>query len=208
MAASGGAAVATQPAPAAGTVFLAWTTSDLSEERKKLSRELEARNYRVVPTGAPPPDAAGVRESVLAALRDAKIAIHLIGALYDPVPEGEARSIIELQSDEALYQASNSAAARIFWVAPNAQPKDPRLNVLVDRLQKQSPQNGRFDLLANQTIEDLKTLVLDRLNPASKAARAVVTAASALVYLMCDQLDRANVAPVQDFLFDQALEVS
>ena len=82
-----------------------------------------------------------------------------------------------------------------------------RLRALVDRLQKQSPQGGRVDLLANQTIEDLKTLALDRLNPAPKAAPAAVTAASALVYLMCDQLDRANVAPMQDFLFDQSLEV-
>lgn len=207
MVTSGGAATAAPPAPAADTVFLAWTTGDLSEEREKLRRELEARNYRVVPTRAPPLDAAGVRESVLAALREAKIAIHLIGALYGFVPEGEERSIIELQSDEALYQASNSAAARIFWLAPNAQPQDRRLSALVDRLQKQSPQGSRVDLLANQTIEDLKTLALDRLNPAPKAAPVVVTAASALVYLMCDQLDRANVAPMQDFLFDQSLEV-
>jgi uncharacterized protein DUF4062 len=156
-------------------VFLAWTTGDLSEEREKLRRELEARNYRVVPTGAPPLDAAGVRENVLAALREAKIAIHLVGALYGFVPEGEERSIIELQSDEALYQASNSAAARIFWLAPNAQPQDRRLSALVDRLQKQSPQGGRVDLLANQTIEDLKTLALDRLNPAPKAAPGAVT---------------------------------
>ncbi|CAN5765440.1 hypothetical protein BH18ACI5_BH18ACI5_27670 [soil metagenome] len=207
IAASGGAATAAPPASTADTVFLAWTTGDLSEEREKLRRELEARNYRVVPTGAPPLDAAGVRESLLAALREAKIAIHLIGALYGFVPEGEERSMIELQSDEALYQASKSVAARIFWLAPNAQPQDPRLRALVDRLQKQSSQGGRVDLLANQTIEDLKTLVLDRLNPASKAAPGAETGASALVYLMCDQLDRANVAPMQDFLFDQSLQV-
>jgi len=207
MAASGGAAPAPPPASAGDTVFLAWTTGDLSEQREKLRRELEARNYRVVPTGAPPLDATGVRDSVLAALREAKVAIHLIGALYGFVPEGEARSIIELQSDEALYQASTSTAARIFWLAPNAQPQDPRLSALVDRLQKQSPQGGRVDLLANQTIEDLKTLALDRLNPVSKAAPVAVKGASAEVYLICDPLDRADVAPIQDFLFDQSLEV-
>ena len=208
MAASGGAALVTPPAAAAGTVFLAWTTGDLSEEREKLRRELEARNYRVVPAGAPPPDATAVREGVAAALREAKVAIHLIGALYGFVPEGEERSIIELQSDEALYQASNSAAARIFWFAPNVQTQDPRLRGLVDRMQKQSPQGGRVDLLANQTIEDLKTLVLDRLNPAPKPAAAAAKAATAGVYLICDQLDRANVGPIKDFLFDQSLEVT
>ena len=97
MAASGAAATPPPPASAAATVFLAWTTGDLSEEREKLRRELEARNYRVVPTGAPSLDATSVRASVLAALGEAKVAIHLIGALYGFVPEGVARSIIELQ---------------------------------------------------------------------------------------------------------------
>ena len=180
MAASGGAAAARAPPASAGRHGVSGLDHRRpGEEREKLRRELEARNYRVVPTGAPPLDAAGVRESVLAALRDAKVAIHLIGAHYGFVPEGEERSIIELQSDEAIYQASTSTAARIFWLAPNAQPQDPRLSALVDRLQKQSPQGGRVDLLANQTIEDLKTLVLDRLNPVSKAAPAAAKAASA-----------------------------
>jgi len=100
-------------------------------------------------------DATGVCANVSAALREAKVAIHLIGALYGFVPEGEARSILELQCDQALYQAAGSAAARIFWLAPNTQPQDPRLIAFLDRLQKQPPQGGRVDLLANQTIEDL-----------------------------------------------------
>ena len=53
-------------------MFLAWTTSDLAEEREKLRRELEARNYIVLPTGAPPLDAAGVRERIITALRERK----------------------------------------------------------------------------------------------------------------------------------------
>ena len=63
-------------------------------------------------------------------------------------------------------------------------------------------------MLANQTIEALKTLVLDRLNPVTEGGACdAATAASAVVYLICDQLDRASVAPIQDFLFDQSLEV-
>ena len=207
MSASGDAPAAASPASAADTVFLAWTTSDLAEEREKLRRELEARNYRVVPTGAPPLDADGVRERLVVALQDAKVAIHLIGAHYGFVPEGEKRSIIELQGDEAIYHASPSTATRIFWLAPNAHTPDPRLSALVERLQNPSPQGGRVDLLANQTIEALKTLVLDRLKPVSKAALGAVGAASSVVYLMCDQLDRTAVAPIQDFLFEQSLEV-
>jgi hypothetical protein len=191
----------------AGTVFLAWTTADLTEHREKLRRELEARNYRVVPSGTPPLEAACVRASVLAALGEAQVAIHLIGALYGYVPEGEQRSVIDLQSDDSVYQASNSAAARIIWIAPNAEAHDPRMAALVDRLQQQSPQAGRVDLLANQTIEDLKALVLDRLKPVSATPDRPMKASTSEVYLMCDQLDRANVEPIQNFLFDQSLEV-
>jgi hypothetical protein len=34
-----------------------------------------------------------------------------------------------------------------------------------------------------------------------------VKTAAPLVYLICDQLDRADVTPIQDCLFDQSLEV-
>jgi hypothetical protein len=207
MVASSDAAAATLPPSLAETVFLAWTTTDLSEEREKLRRELEARNYRVVPNGAPPLDAARLRASVLDALRDAKVAIHLIGAQYGFVPEGDERSVLELQSDEAIYQASNSAASRIFWLAPSAQQQDARLSTLIDRLQQQFPQGSRVDLLAHQSLEALKALALDRLKPASKPAPGVAKLAAAGVYLLCDQLDRASIAPIYDFLFAQSLEV-
>jgi hypothetical protein len=221
MAGTGGAApasptpasVVAAPASAAGTVFLAWTTGDLAEEREKLRRELEARHCNVVPTGAPPLDAAGVREHIVTALKDAKVAIYLIGAHYGFVPDGEERSIIELQSDEAVYQESTSTAARIVWLAPNVKPH-PRLSALVERVQQSSPKGGRVDVLANQSIEALKTLVLDRLNPLPKAAPRAENPRDRgsnkvlpVVYLLADQLDREAVKPIQNFLFDQSLEV-
>jgi TIR domain-containing protein len=204
---SSSAATAAAPVAAAATVFLAWTTGELSEEREKLRRELEARGYRVVPADAPPLETTAVRERVLDALSGAGVAIHLIGSHYGFIPEGDVRSIVELQSDDELYQASGSAAVRIFWLAPNAPTIDPRLSALVERLQQHTPHGGKLDVLANQTIESLKTLVLDRLNPKPKATPPPVPVGSIRVYIICDQLDEASVAPLQDFLFDQSLEV-
>jgi len=200
---SGGVAAAAD----GDTVFLAWTTGDLSEQREQLRREFEARHYRVVPTGAPPLDAVGARERIATALRDAKVAIHLVGAQYGFIPEGDERSIVELQSDGALYQASASRAARIVWLAPIAAPRDPRLSALIERLQQSTTPGGTLDVLDNQTLDGLKALVLDRLNPAPKAVPVSGPAASTLVYLVCDQLDLPAVAPIQDFLFGQSLEV-
>jgi len=201
------AAPASAPGVNAETVFLAWTTSDLSEEREKLRRELEARGYRVVPTGAPPVDAAGVRERVLDGLREAKVAIHLIGGVRGFVPEGETSSIAEIQSDDGVYRVSGSVAQRIVWLATTETPRDPGVSAMVERLELQSRGASHIDLLANQSLEDLKTFVLDRLNPTAKAAPELVKTATPLVYLICDQLDRARVAPIEDFLFDQSLEV-
>jgi hypothetical protein len=193
------------PASTGDTVFLAWTSSDLSEERETLRRELEARSYRVVPADAPPIDAAGLRASVVDALREAKVAIHLIGAVKGFVPEGETSSVVEIQCDEAVSLASG--AQSIVWLATTETPRDPQLSLLIDRLQTQSPGIGGLDVLANQSLEDLKTLVLDRLSPVAKAAPEIVKTAAPLVYLICDQLDRADVAPIEDFLFNQSLEV-
>ena len=205
MSASNAASASAAPPTNAETVFLAWTTNDLTEEREKLRRELEARHYRIVPAGAPPLDAARLRETVVDALRDARLAIHLVGAHYGFVPEGDERSVIELQSDDAVHETANSAALRIFWLAPQTGARDARLDALVTRLEQQTPAGGRVDVLAGQTIETLKTLVLDRLQPPPRTPQP--QAAAGGVYLICDPLDRPDVAAIQDFLFDQSLEV-
>jgi hypothetical protein len=205
MAASGDAAAAAAPPDAADTVFLAWSTADLSEEREKLRRELEARRFRVVPAGAPPLEAARLRDAVADALREAKVAIHLIGAHYGFVPEGDERSVIELQIDAAATAAAADGLARILWLAPNEPARDPRLDALVSRVQRQALPGRPIDMLVNQSVETLKALVLDRLKPAP--APLATPAAGAGVYLICDPLDRESVTPLQDFLFDQSIEV-
>jgi hypothetical protein len=207
MAESGGAPAASSPiATGAGeTVFLAWSTSDVSEERDQLRRELEARGCRVVPVGSPPLESVGVRETVLAMLGEAKVAVHLVGAVRGFVPEGEGASIVEIQSDEELYRESGSSAHRVVWLSA-ARTRDADVSLLIERLQG-LPGGGQLDFLANQSLEDLKTLVLDRLNPPAKAVPALVRTETPLVYLICDQLDRSDVVPIVNYLFDQSLEV-
>ena len=206
MAASGEAAAAAAPPESAETVFLAWSTADLGEEREKLRRELEARRFRVVPTGAPPLEAAALRAAVADALREARVAIHLIGAHYGFVPEGDERSVVELQIDAAATAAAAGGSARILWLAPGSPARDPRLDALLGRMQ-QAPAGRPMDVLVNQSVETLKALVLDRLKPAPAPVATMPAAAGAGVYLICDPLDRQSVSPLQDFLFDQSLEV-
>jgi hypothetical protein len=195
--------VAPAPAATGETVYLAWTTGDLSEERERLRRELEARGCRVVPAGLVPTDGPALRESVREGLRDARLAIHLIGVIRGLVPEGEVDSIVELQADDGLYRESGSTARRIVWLSPTGAERDEELSALIERLRTES----ELDLLENQCLEDLKTLVLERLSPPSSAAPAVVKSGTPLVYLICDQLDLEKARTIQGFLFDQQLEV-
>jgi hypothetical protein len=197
------------PGPADGdakAVFLAWTTSDLADERERLRRDLEARGFRVIPTGEPPLQASRLSSVVLEALQTASVAIHLVGSHYGFVPEGEDRSVVELQGDDATYRLANSQAARIFWLADSAILRDARLSAMIEQVQEGVQGSASVDIMTAKSIEELKTLILDRLNPLPRP-EPLASNASRLVYLICDQLDRTDVAAVRNHLFDASIEV-
>lgn len=199
-------AVAAPPAASAQAVFLAWTTSDLVEMRERMRRDLQARGYRVVPVGEPPLHVAGIQAAVLEALRDAIVSVHLIGAHDGFVPEGGLRSVIELQGDHATYRQAGSRAARIFWLSDADAPRDVRLAEMIERTQAVAEPGPGFDVMERKSIEDLKTLVLHRLSM-PRVALPPAPKSSRLVYLLCDQLDRAAVASLRHHLFAAGLEV-
>ena len=191
--------------PAGRLVYLAWTSSDLSVERDRLRRELEAHGHRVVPQADHPLDAVQLQSMVKIALSDADVAVHLVGSKYGLVPEGESRSVVELQLDDTTFEASGSQAARIIWLAPQPSPvPDPRVAAMLAGVQR--PQ---VDVLVNQSLEVLKTLVLDRLKSGPETAPAFArnVVDSAAVYLLCDQLDGREIAPIRDYFFERSLEV-
>lgn len=185
-------------------VFLAWSSSDLNEQRDSVRRELEAQRHVVVPSAAPPMSTQELDAAIRAALAEAAVTVHLVGAQYGFVPEGAQRSIIELQTD-AVAQAR---CARVFWLAPQVAVDDARQQEFLQRLRQHYANEPGVDFLTERSIEELKTLLNDRLQQKAK----VVTPAAAgtarnHVYLMCDQLDREAVKPIENYLFDQRLEV-
>ncbi len=191
--------------PPFDTVYLAWTTSDLAVERERLARELRAQRYCIVPAGEPPQDASVLREVIRDGLSQARVSIHFIGGRYGFVPEGETASIVELQLDDE-FLASRSAGVRVVWCAPWTEPPEPRVSSLLERMLRSAP--GRVvDVLTNKTVEDLKTLVMDRLKTAPKGPAVFSETTWPHAYLVCEPADRARVAPIQEFLFDESIEV-
>ncbi|MEO6663212.1 MAG: TIR domain-containing protein [Rubrivivax sp.] len=187
-------------------VFLAWTASDLGEDRERLRRELEERGHQVVPKGDPPLSADRLTAAVNEALKDAAVAVHLVGSHYGFVPEDESRSVVELQGEATLQIAVSAGVPCIFWQKPAATTIEPRLSAMIARVQQQAGTAGVVDVMADQTLEHLKTLVLDRLMPVASPPK-VSTGVRPLVYLVCSPLDREAVASIRQLLFEASMEV-
>jgi hypothetical protein len=69
------------------------------------------------------------------------------------------------------------------------------------------PKDRRLDVLDNQGIEDLKTVVVDRLNTTQNHIASSPKGASGCVYLICVGPDLTNLAPIQESLLHRSLEV-
>lgn len=228
-----GAAPAPTPSGTSGSptaIFLAHTSSDLFDKRLFLKRELMARGYEVLPLKdeVPPFD-----EQSLAALRPdierAKLTVHLLGARYGVIPEGLDRSLVELQYAMAA-ERNDPNQTRIVWIPPELTGVQERQQKFLEAVRNHELGSGPMEVLEN-SIEDLKTFLNDRLNPPAKPAAAkpapanpapqseAVAAPEAAVktdaadhqplrvYLIHDPRDSDAIKPAQDFLFDHGVQV-
>lgn len=199
-------AQAAAPAPAATAappvVYLARTASDMKDWREALQRELEDRGCRVLPDGEPPEEAQAYAAAVRADLQQALLSVHLVGARYGSIPEGADTSGVVLQAELALAQPG--ALRSILWSPPDITPErvtEPRQREFIDRLEQADFERDRAEFVRS-SIEQLKSLLIDRLRPAPAAATpAPMTATDAAsgnaVYLVCDPVDRADAKPLQ-----------
>ncbi|HLP46426.1 MAG TPA: hypothetical protein VK186_11210 [Candidatus Deferrimicrobium sp.] len=56
-------------------------------------------------------------------LKRCKLSIHLIGKEYGLVPEGEERSIIQIQEDLAARLCEKEQLKRLTWLTPDSDEK-------------------------------------------------------------------------------------
>lgn len=201
-------------APAAAgaqIIFLAATTSDLEDHRDLLRRELEDRGHTILPDKPFPQDAQKPAEAVRADLARASVSIHLLGARYGVVPEGETRSIVQLQHDLAA-QRDPAGFLRITWIPPGLKPTEERQDRFIDGVRANPGQSGRSELLET-SVEELKTFILDRLKkpaqeaPMAKPAQNGGSDGPARIYLICDPQDRPAIAALRKHLHDSGFEV-
>jgi hypothetical protein len=207
-----GGAVERQMAALAATIYLAETTLDLGIERDKIKRDFLQRGYRVLPDRPLPHDAVGFEQMVREDLSRSTLSVHLVGSNYGFIPETSDRSVVCLQNELAAERSHDPTFSRVIWMPPGLEATDPRQQQFIDYLHNDPEAQHGAELLQT-TLEDLKTVVQDKFDGASARDASVLAAAAAnddhppRVYLICDQQDIDDIAPLSDHLFDQGFEV-
>ena len=139
-----------ESAPAAktskATVYLAESSSDLKDERRRVLDELVAQGYRVLPEAPLPEHVSDIRREVEAALRQSALAIHLTGPRYGKRPEGTDESIVALQYE----LARRGGLQRVVWVATKPEETEAPQAAFLEALRAGLDQ--RVDLLEHKTM--------------------------------------------------------
>lgn len=201
-------AASSNAASSVATVYLAETTSDLTSQRDSIRRELQQRGYEVLPDKSLPLVGKEFQQEVSDYLNRSKLAIHLIGEHYGIIPEGANRSIIELQNDLAAMRGES--LRRIIWMPVGLEAQDEHQQRFINQLRLGLSSQKGTDLLETR-LEDLKTVIQEKLNEQNKPEAAADVAGNenpANVYLICDKQDIDSVRPVEDYLFNKGLDVT
>jgi hypothetical protein len=153
---------------------------------------------------------------VRADLAQCQMSIHLIGKNFSLVPEGSMLSLLEIQNELAIERGSKADFSRLLWIPPGLQVEDERQRKVIEQLRMDPRIHEGADLLET-FLEDLRTVIQERLKGAQKSAPApalpppssslVAGSGHARLYLIYDQRDALMISPWEDFLFEQELEV-
>ena len=195
-------------------VYLAETTTDLASERELVRDELRQRGYGVLPEEKlPAAELQEIQNVINQALARCVMSVHLIGKRYGSTPEDNPRSLVCIQDDMAAQHTSkHENFSRLLWMpqglmTPALEITDERQKEFVTALQNRI---GERSELLQTSIEDLKTRIVEKLNPpAAKQAAAAKPARSKVkqVYLICENRDRSFIRPIKEYLFKQNIEV-
>ena len=197
-----------EPDPHRQWVYLATTTSDVQNERDRIKRELLERGHVVLPDGPLPMLARDVELTVAECLKKCTIAIHLLGRYYGVTPEDSSESI---PAQQLRLTARRPNVQRLVWMPGDGEMADERQQAFILRVQEDPLLHDRAEIIEGN-LNLLKKDLIRRLAPPEErpkeAAPAQASSGVPKLYLICDPKDEASVEALEDYLFDQGLEVS
>lgn len=186
---------------AQGTIYLAQTTRDLSEERDQIKRELQNRGYDILPDKELPFISPSYEEVVRECIGRAKLSIHLIGGSYGIIPEGASnRSIVHLQNEIAAERSRDDAFSRLLWLPVGLAPQEEAQAQFIEQLRTDAATQRGAELLQTP-LEELKTVIQLRLtNNGHKAEVTPPSQSQSKIYLIFDKRDLEGVLPLNEYL--------
>lgn len=167
------------PQPRKPSIYVAATSSDLEEQHRAVTQQIQDWGYTVMPA-APLPFKSGFRAAVESIVADCLLSIHLVSDQRGAIPEDEERSVVALQYEIAEARQ----VERVVWIQPDHQPA-PSVRQSLD----QGPQKG-VERLEGRNLEDLKDVIELKLKRLSGELPAPKPGGKKLnIYLVCDRKD-------------------
>lgn len=193
-------------------VYLAETSSNLSKESQRVRDELRQRGHEVLPEQKLPREEVKQTEAAVRAdLARCALSVHMLGTIYGATPDDDARSIVRIQEQLAAERGgADPDFVRLLWMPPGLMTpaleiSDERQKAFIAELQTRVTAGSE---LLQMSIEDLKTRIVEKLNPPAKiTTRADRQSKLKQVYLICENRDRSLVRPIKEYLFKQNMEV-
>jgi len=196
-----------------GAVYLAETTSDLHEQREEIKSELEQHDYEVLPDKVLPLPSPTYEQAVKDYLKRARLSVHLIGAHYAALSEGDGSNISQIQIELAVQRHDDPAFARLIWMPPDLRATDARQQSFIRELKADSETQRLADLRVEK-LADLKTFLLKKLAPIPREQRNIDAMKTGnghggpeTVYLVYDADDRDEARMAEEYLFKRGYEV-
>ncbi len=188
-------------------VFLAETTSELSDFKDNIRRELFDHGYEVYPDQSLPFTYEELEPKIVSYLEHCELSVHLIGSSYGMIPEGSSKSIIEIQNDLSNEKTKDSKIEKLVWIDQNKKAKDDRQKQFLDSLTNQPENQVNTDLLTTD-LEELKSSIHRKLKRIEKRKEAEPASEETLyeeegaktIYLIYDQKDLESIGDLDDFL--------
>lgn len=202
-------------AAARSTVYLAETTSDLRKDRNSLWDDLRARGFEVLPDRELDWRSGDYRDQVRKFLERSVLSIHLVGAKYGAIPEGEKESHVAVQAQLAGERCADSGFRRVIWIPVDLEPAEAEQQKFIDSLENDTSAQARTEFIQKK-LEDLKTDLQIWLDEQARAksypsagTEAGKAAAYKKVFIIADPQDIQSgaVDPLDDYLNDQGFEV-
>jgi hypothetical protein len=189
-------------------VYVAETSSELSDEAERLRSELAQFGHVVVPQ-RPLPHGAQFAEVAASEMAKADVSVHLVGGSYAIVPERERRSIEELQCDAAAAETQRRPAFRqVIWSPPHVEVDDERQAGFLARLDASARRMvAPFDTLKQQIRASLEPPPPVCVIAGTNNIPAAAPSGQGSIYLIFDLSDREAVQPLDDVLFNAGYDV-